>query len=65
MQVLAVRTQGQDARRVHASQGGYGFMRDRPILRAFADARGLRSHAGTSGMMKVIIARAPWDFVSP
>jgi alkylation response protein AidB-like acyl-CoA dehydrogenase len=40
-------------------------MRDRPILRAFADARGLRSHAGTSGMMKVIIARAPWDFVSP
>jgi alkylation response protein AidB-like acyl-CoA dehydrogenase len=38
--------------------GGYGYMEDYPIARAFVDARAARIYAGTSEIMKVIVARA-------
>jgi acyl-CoA dehydrogenase len=38
--------------------GGYGFMWEYPIARAWADARVQRIYAGTNEIMKEIIARA-------
>lgn len=38
--------------------GGYGYMREYPISRAFADARVQRIYGGTSEIMKEIIARS-------
>ncbi|WP_188608109.1 acyl-CoA dehydrogenase family protein [Chelatococcus reniformis] len=37
--------------------GGYGYMREYKVARAFADARGQRIYAGTNEIMKEIIAR--------
>lgn len=37
--------------------GGYGFMRDYPIARAYADARVTTIYGGTTEIMKTIIAR--------
>ena len=37
--------------------GGYGYMREYPVARAFADARAQRIYAGTNEIMKEIIAR--------
>lgn len=37
--------------------GGYGYMREYPIARAFADARVQRIYGGTSEIMKELIAR--------
>jgi alkylation response protein AidB-like acyl-CoA dehydrogenase len=37
--------------------GGYGYMREYPIARAWADARVQRIYGGTSEIMKEIIAR--------
>ena len=37
--------------------GGYGFMWEYPVARAFANARGQRIYGGTSDIMKEIIAR--------
>jgi alkylation response protein AidB-like acyl-CoA dehydrogenase len=37
--------------------GGYGYMREYPIARAFADARITRIYGGTTEIMKEIIAR--------
>ena len=37
--------------------GGYGYMREFPISRAFVDARVQRIYGGTSEVMKEIIAR--------
>ncbi len=37
--------------------GGYGYMAEYPIARAFVDARVQRIFAGTSEIMKVIIAK--------
>lgn len=37
--------------------GGYGFMREYPVARAYADSRGQRIYAGTNEVMKEIIAR--------
>ncbi len=41
--------------------GGYGYMAEYPIARAYADARIERIYAGTSEIMKEIIARAVCD----
>ncbi|WP_322058393.1 acyl-CoA dehydrogenase family protein [Paraburkholderia sp. J63] len=41
--------------------GGYGYMREYPIARAFVDARIERIYAGTSEIMKEIIARSFLD----
>ncbi|MBK6288028.1 MAG: acyl-CoA dehydrogenase family protein [Gammaproteobacteria bacterium] len=38
--------------------GGYGFMWEYPVARAWADARVQRIYAGTNEVMKVIISRA-------
>ncbi|MDE2033620.1 MAG: acyl-CoA dehydrogenase, partial [Pseudomonas sp.] len=38
--------------------GGYGFMWEYPIARAWADARVQRIYAGTNEIRKEIIARA-------
>ena len=38
--------------------GGYGYMREYPIARAWADARVMRIYGGTSEIMKEIIARS-------
>jgi len=37
--------------------GGYGYMRDYPIGRAFVDARAQRIYGGTNEIMKEIIGR--------
>lgn len=38
--------------------GGYGYMQEYPIARLYADARVTRIYAGTSEVMKVIIAKS-------
>ena len=38
--------------------GGYGYMWEYPVARAWADARVQRIYAGTNEVMKVIISRA-------
>jgi acyl-CoA dehydrogenase len=38
--------------------GGYGYMLEYPIARMYADARVMRIYAGTSEIMKEIVARA-------
>ena len=38
--------------------GGYGYMTEYPIARLYADARITRIYAGTSEVMKVIIAKS-------
>jgi long-chain-acyl-CoA dehydrogenase len=37
--------------------GGYGFMTEYPIARAYADARVSRIYGGTSEIMKTIISK--------
>ena len=37
--------------------GGYGYMLEYPISRAYVDARVQRIYAGTNEIMKVIIAK--------
>jgi len=41
--------------------GGYGYMREYPIARAWADARIQRIYGGTTEIMKEIIARGLFD----
>ena len=41
--------------------GGYGYMQEYPVARAYCDARIERIYAGTSEIMKEIIARAICD----
>jgi len=45
--------------------GGYGYMQEYPIARAFVDARIERIYAGTSEIMKEIIARSICDEPRP
>ena len=37
--------------------GGYGYMTEYPVTRAFMDARVQRIYAGTNEIMKVIVAK--------
>ena len=37
--------------------GGYGYMLEYPIARLYADARVARIYAGTSEVMKTIVAK--------
>ena len=41
--------------------GGYGYMREYPIARAWADARVQRIYGGTTEIMKEIVARGLFD----
>ena len=45
--------------------GGYGYMAEYPIARAYVDARIERIYAGTSEIMKEVIARAVCDQPAP
>ena len=38
--------------------GGYGYMREYPIARLYADARVTRIYGGTNEVMKEIIAKS-------
>ena len=38
--------------------GGYGYMLDYPVARAFIDARAQRIYGGTNEIMKDLIARS-------
>ncbi|MFV0275740.1 MAG: acyl-CoA dehydrogenase family protein, partial [Parahaliea sp.] len=38
--------------------GGYGYMLEYPIARMYIDARAQRIYAGTSEIMKEIVARS-------
>jgi acyl-CoA dehydrogenase len=37
--------------------GGYGYMLEYPVTRAFMDARVQRIYAGTNEIMKIIVAK--------
>jgi acyl-CoA dehydrogenase len=50
--------QGRVVDRCLQLHGGYGYMWEYPIARAYADARVSRIYAGSNEVMKVIIARA-------
>jgi acyl-CoA dehydrogenase len=39
-------------------QGGYGYMWEYPITRAYADARVQRIYGGTNEIMKEVISRS-------
>ncbi|MCO7223906.1 acyl-CoA dehydrogenase family protein [Pleionea sp. CnH1-48] len=56
--LLATELQGKVLDECLQLHGGYGYMWEYPVARAFADARVQRIYAGTSEIMKVIIARA-------
>jgi acyl-CoA dehydrogenase len=45
--------------------GGYGYMAEYPIARAWADARVQRIYGGTTEIMKEIVARHILDAPSP
>jgi acyl-CoA dehydrogenase len=50
--------QGRVVDRCLQLHGGYGYMLEYPIAKAYADARVSRIYAGSSEVMKVIIARS-------
>jgi acyl-CoA dehydrogenase len=41
--------------------GGYGYMKEYPVSRAYADARIQRIYGGTSEIMREVIARSVLD----
>jgi len=55
--LYATEAQGQAVDELLQLHGGYGFMREYPIARAFVDSRVQRIYGGTSEIMKEIIAR--------
>ena len=50
--------QGKVADRCLQLFGGYGYMKEYPISRAYVDARVQRIYGGTSEIMKELIARS-------
>jgi len=57
IKLLASELQGKVADECLQLHGGYGYMWEYPIARAYADARVQRIYGGTSEIMKLIIAR--------
>ncbi|SDK18796.1 acyl-CoA dehydrogenase [Ferrimonas sediminum] len=55
--LLTTELQGQVIDECLQLHGGYGYMWEYPVARAWADARVQRIYAGTSEVMKLIIAR--------
>jgi acyl-CoA dehydrogenase len=55
--LYATEAQGQAVDELLQLHGGYGFMREYPIARAFVDSRVQRIYGGTSEIMKEIISR--------
>ncbi len=58
VKLFCTELQGRVIDRCLQLHGGYGYMMEYPIARAYADARVSRIYAGTSEMMKVIIAKS-------
>ena len=50
--------QGKVVDRCLQLSGGYGYMKEYPIARAYVDARVQRIYGGTSEVMKELIARS-------
>ena len=48
---------GGDRRPAWQFFGGYGYMLEYPVSRAFMDARVQRIYAGTNEIMKIIVAK--------
>lgn len=57
VKLYATEAQGQAVDELLQLYGGYGFMREYPIARAFVDSRVQRIYGGTSEIMKEIISR--------
>jgi len=55
--LLATELQGKVVDQCLQMHGGYGYMSEYPIARAYADARIQRIYGGTSEIMKLIIGR--------
>jgi alkylation response protein AidB-like acyl-CoA dehydrogenase len=58
VKLFCTELQGRVVDRCLQLYGGYGYMLEYPIARAYADARVSRIYAGSSEVMKVIIARS-------
>ncbi len=58
VKLLTTELQGRVCDECLQLHGGYGFMWEYPVARAFADARVQRIYAGTNEIMKLIIGRA-------
>lgn len=58
LKLLSTDLQGKVMDECLQLHGGYGFMWEYPVARAWADARIQRIYAGTNEIMKVIISRA-------
>lgn len=58
VKLFATELQGKVMDRCLQLFGGYGFMREYPIAKMFADARVTRIYGGTSEIMKVIVAQS-------
>ncbi len=56
--LLSTELQGRVIDQCLQLHGGYGYMWEYPVARAFADARVQRIYGGTSEIMKLIIARS-------
>jgi alkylation response protein AidB-like acyl-CoA dehydrogenase len=49
--------QGRAIDRCLQLHGGYGFMNEYPVARAYADARVTRIYGGTTEIMKEVVGR--------
>ena len=58
VKLFCTEVQGRAVDRCLQLFGGYGYMLEYPIARLYADARVARIYAGTSEVMKVIIAKS-------
>lgn len=58
VKLFCTEVQGRCVDRCLQLFGGYGYIREYPIARLYADARITRIYAGTSEVMKVIIAKS-------
>jgi acyl-CoA dehydrogenase len=58
VKLFCTEVQGRAVDRCLQLFGGYGYLREFPIARLYADARVTRIYAGTSEVMKVIIAKS-------
>jgi alkylation response protein AidB-like acyl-CoA dehydrogenase len=58
VKLFCAELQGRVIDRCLQLHGGYGYMLEYPIARAYADARVSRIYAGSSEVMKVIIAKS-------
>ncbi|WP_330255649.1 acyl-CoA dehydrogenase family protein [Nocardia sp. NBC_00565] len=58
VKLFATEVQGRVVDRCLQLFGGYGYMTEYPIARLYTDARVARIYAGTSEVMKVIIAKS-------